>query len=115
MEDVDSPMLDQPHDLPSSPELKSSKSAIRPPVEPSTVLIDKATLSPKITAGPTLEQNMAFAALREPQPQPRSSTVSSETSPFLDGKATKGEKRAVEAPVDNLRPRVRLRIDEDPG
>ncbi|KAL5528644.1 PHO80 [Sanghuangporus sanghuang] len=34
-------------------------------IEPSTVLIDRATLSPKPCTGPTLEQNMAFEALRQ--------------------------------------------------
>ena len=33
-------------------------------IEPSTVLISRATLSPRPTSGPTLEQNMAFASLR---------------------------------------------------
>ncbi|KAH8119032.1 cyclin-domain-containing protein [Phellopilus nigrolimitatus] len=40
--------------------------------EPSTVLISHATLSPKRSTGPTLEQNMAFAALRAPAPAPAS-------------------------------------------
>lgn len=34
-------------------------------IGPSTVLISTATLSPRPTSGPTLEQNMAFASLRE--------------------------------------------------
>ena len=35
--------------------------------EPSTVLIDTATLAPQAPQPPTLEQNMAFAALRQEQ------------------------------------------------
>ena len=35
--------------------------------EPSTVLIDTATLAPEAPQPPTLEQNMAFAALRQQQ------------------------------------------------
>lgn len=34
-------------------------------IGPSTVLISTATLSPRPTSGPTLEQNMAFASLRD--------------------------------------------------
>ncbi|KAL5485412.1 PHO80 [Sanghuangporus weigelae] len=44
-------------------------------IEPSTVLIDRATLSPKPCTGPTLEQNMAFEALRQ-----ASSSVTARTS-----------------------------------
>jgi len=32
--------------------------------EPSTILIDTATLAPQAPQGPTIEQNMAFAALQ---------------------------------------------------
>ena len=35
--------------------------------EPSTVLIDTATLAPEAPQPPTLEQNMAFAALQQQQ------------------------------------------------
>ncbi|OAX40261.1 cyclin-domain-containing protein [Rhizopogon vinicolor AM-OR11-026] len=33
--------------------------------EPSTILIDTATLAPQVSQGPTIEQNMAFAALQQ--------------------------------------------------
>lgn len=41
-------------------------SAVRSPLrhEPSTILIDTATLRPQAPQGPTLEQNMAFADLQ---------------------------------------------------
>ncbi|TDL26213.1 cyclin-domain-containing protein, partial [Rickenella mellea] len=48
----------------ASPDSIATESS-RPHVEPSTVLIERATLSPRMTTGPTIEQNMAFAALQQ--------------------------------------------------
>lgn len=42
--------------------------------EPSTVLIDTATLAPEAPQPPTLEQNMAFAALQQEQKEPGTET-----------------------------------------
>ena len=46
--------------------IQGGRSLVEPQaIEPSTVLIDRATLSPRPSTGPTLEQNMAFEALRQ--------------------------------------------------
>lgn len=37
--------------------------------ETSTILVDLATVTQEVTRRPTIEQNMAFAALRESQEQ----------------------------------------------
>ncbi|EJD02733.1 cyclin-domain-containing protein [Fomitiporia mediterranea MF3/22] len=60
-------------------------------IEPSTVLIDRATLPPKPSAGPTLEQNMAFEALRKASsiidPATNIKEGSEHTSPTLTNNA----------------------------
>ena len=53
----------------------------RPLFEPSTVLIDRATLSPKPSTGPTLEQNMAFAALASASASTTSTSISTSSTP----------------------------------
>ncbi|KAL5523562.1 hypothetical protein ACEPAG_7735 [Sanghuangporus baumii] len=55
-------------------------------IEPSTVLIDRATLSPKPCTGPTLEQNMAFEALR--QASSSATTRTSSPAPVTTGTNT---------------------------
>lgn len=82
-------------------------------VEPSTVLINKATLSPKASSGPTLEQNMAFAALQEPRTRAAERVVAK--APLTGGDTdavVKAGKRSMEEDtisVNNTRPRVRPR------
>ncbi|KDQ57695.1 hypothetical protein JAAARDRAFT_130759 [Jaapia argillacea MUCL 33604] len=52
----------------SDSDIDSAPSRPMSPVEvttPSTILIDTATLSPELPKGPTIEQNMAFAALQQ--------------------------------------------------
>ena len=51
---------------PASPDITvADRGNTRGPREASTILIDTATLSPRSPQPPTLEQNMAFAALQE--------------------------------------------------
>lgn len=51
---------------PASPDIVvADRGNTRGPREASTILIDTATLSPRSPQPPTLEQNMAFAALQE--------------------------------------------------
>lgn len=96
-----------------SKEIHSHQTHGRPQVEASTVLIDKATLSPRISRGPTVEQNMAFAALRGPQAERHtSSNISFRPSTFTE-ETTKGEKRSVEQSVESTERRVRPRADDD--
>ncbi|KAI5118831.1 hypothetical protein M0805_006151 [Coniferiporia weirii] len=55
-----------------SPKLKVSAKCAQTTgdIVPGTVLIDRATLSPRPSSGPTFEQNMAFVALCAPTLQP---------------------------------------------
>ncbi|KAI0769678.1 cyclin-domain-containing protein [Trametes elegans] len=61
-----SPAPPDPHPHPH-PGRGSSASPAAPRREPSTILIDTATLAPEAPQPPTLEQNMAFAALQQHQ------------------------------------------------
>ncbi|EPQ57474.1 cyclin-domain-containing protein [Gloeophyllum trabeum ATCC 11539] len=62
--------VDSGRSRPMSP-VEGNSHAGHPPVPhgASTILIDTATLSPQPSQGPTIEQNMAFAALRESMDQ----------------------------------------------
>ncbi|THH07822.1 hypothetical protein EW145_g3123 [Phellinidium pouzarii] len=70
--------------------------------EPSTVLIDRATLSPRPSIGPTFEQNMAFAALRAPptsiDAEP-SSAIKWAASPAYSDSRIKSERSSESSPA----------------
>ncbi|KZT26813.1 cyclin-domain-containing protein [Neolentinus lepideus HHB14362 ss-1] len=62
--------VDSSHSRPMSPmESNAPAGGHQVPHGASTILIDTVTLSPQPSHGPTIEQNMAFAALRESMDQ----------------------------------------------